>query len=389
MKKLLKDLINFFDQKKNLLKTKNIYLHEPSFDSLEKQYANECIKDGFLSSVGKKIELFEKQLSKFCNSKFAISTVNGTSALHLALKLVGVKHNDEVLLPTISFISTANSILYEGAIPHFVDVEMENFCVNHKKLEEYLNKITVVKKGKCYNKITKRAISALMVVHVFGHSAKMNELKKITKKFKLKLIEDAAEGLGSYYKNKHLGTIGDVGILSFNGNKIITTGGGGAILTKNKNYAKKAKSFSTNSKVKHKWEYIHNQIGYNYRMPNINAAIGLAQLTKINKFLKKKRKIYNEYKSFFKSYTEVRFLEEPSQCKSNNWLNAIVLNKNLKQKRNYIINILHKNKIFVRPVWKLLHKQSHLKLYPKMDLRNAEDLEKRIINLPSSASLSK
>ena len=195
--------------------------------------------------------------------------------------------------------------------------------------------------------------------------------------------------MGSFYKNKHLGTIGDVGILSFNGNKIITTGGGGAILTKNKNYALKAKSLSTNSKVNHKWDYIHNEIGYNYRMPNINAAIGLAQLSKINKFLKKKRKIYNEYKSFFNSYNEVRFLEEPMFCRSNNWLNAIVLNKNLKLKRNYIINKLHKNKIFVRPVWKLLHKQSHLKLYPKMDLKNAEDLEKRIINLPSSASLSK
>lgn len=389
MKKLLVDLINFFNKKKKFLNEKNIYLHEPSFNSLEKKYVNQCIREGFLSSVGKKIELFEKKLSKFCDSKFVISTINGTSALHLALKVVGVKRNNEVLLPTVSFISTANSILYEGAIPHFVDVEVQNFCIDHVKLERYLNKICIIKKGKCYNKKSKRIISALMVVHVFGHAAKMNELKKIAKKFKLKLIEDAAEALGSYYKKKHLGTIGDVGILSFNGNKIITTGGGGVILTKNKNYAHKAKSLSTNSKVKHRWEYIHDEIGYNYRMPNINAAIGLAQLSKIKSFLRKKRKIYYEYKSFFKSQADVRFLEEPLFCRSNNWLNAIVLNTNLKNKRDYLIKKLHKKKIFVRPVWKLLHKQNHLKMYPKMNLKNANDIENRIINLPSSANLIK
>ena len=380
--------MNFIKIKKKKLKLSNLYLHEPIFDDLEKKYVSDCITDGFLSSVGKKIDEFENKIAKLCGTKYAVSTVNGTSALHLGLKVVGVKQNDEILVPTVSFVSSANSILYENAIPHFIDVETKNFCVDVVKLKKYLLKNTKIKKGNCYNKKSGNIIRALVVVHIFGHSANMREILKLVKKFKLKLIEDAAEAIGSYYNKKHLGSFGDVGILSFNGNKIITTGGGGAVLTNRKIYALRAKKLSINSKKNHKWEYIHDEIGYNYRMPNINAAVGLAQLKKLNLFLKNKKKLYGEYKKLFKQFKNVKLIDQPKNSKSNFWLNAILLDSNSKTKRDAFLKKLHDNKVFIRPVWKLLHKQKHMKKFPKMNLENSENYENRIINLPSSASLS-
>ena len=388
MKELTNKLIEFYKNKKKKLNLSNLFLHEPIFDDLEKRYVSDCIAGGFLSSVGKKIGEFENKIAKLCGTKYAVSTVNGTSALHLGLKIIGVMQNDEILVPTVSFVASANSILYEKAIPHFIDVETKNFCVDTIKLKKYLLKNTKIKKGLCYNKKSGNIIRALMVVHVFGHAANMKEILKLVKKFKLKLVEDAAEAIGSYYNKKHLGSFGDVGILSFNGNKIITTGGGGAVLTNRKTYALRAKKLSINSKKNHKWDYIHDEIGYNYRMPNINAAVGLAQLVKLKSFLKNKKKLYGEYKRLFKPFKNVQLIDQPKNAKSNFWLNAILLDSNSKIKRDAFLKRLHDNKVFVRPVWKLLHKQKYMKKFPKMNLENSENYENRIINLPSSASLS-
>ena len=389
MNLITKKLISFFKEKKNKIKSTYLVLHEPTISYNEEKYLKKCLKSGFVSTVGKYVQLFEKKIKKYTKSKYAISVVNGTSALHIALRLINLKKNEEVLVPDISFVATANAILYEHANPHFIDVEEENFGINPDKLNNYLIKNTKIKNNNCYNKKTGNKIAAIIVVHVFGHPAKIEKILKIAKKFKLKVIEDAAESLGSFYKKKHLGTFGDVGILSFNGNKIVTTGGGGAILVKSKSLAERALKLSTTSKVNHKWEYKHDELGYNYRMPNINAALGLAQLDKIFIFLKLKRRLFIKYKKIFKNTNEANLVNEPKNSKSNFWLQALVIKKNSKKLRNNFLSKMHRNKIFVRPVWNLLHKQKHLKKYPRMNLDCAESLENRIVNLPSSPFLGK
>ena len=255
---------------------KKIFLHEPNFVGKEKENVLKCIDSTFVSSIGEYVEKFEYDLAKYTGAKYVIAVVNGTAALHIALLLSKVKPNNEVLLPGISFVATANAIKYCGAIPHFVDVEKDTLGIDPIFLRKWLETISFIKKGVCYNKKTNRIIRAIVPVHTFGHPCRIDMIKKVAKDFCLSLIEDAAESLGSFYKRKHTGTFGKFGILSFNGNKIITTGGGGAILTNNKLLAKKVKHITTTSKIKHKWEYIHDEIGYNYRLPNLNAAIGCA-----------------------------------------------------------------------------------------------------------------
>lgn len=362
------------------------FLHEPYFCGNEWKYVKKTLDDNYVSSIGSFVDKFEDQIKKFTKSKYAISVVNGTEALHLGLVACGVKNNDEVFVPTITFAGTANAITYSGAVPHFVDSELETLGIDPIKLEKYLKEISI-KKGKFYfNKKTNRRISAIIPVHVFGNICQIDKILKIAKKYNLIVIEDAAEALGSFFHNKHAGTFGMVGCFSFNGNKILTTGGGGAIITNNKLLAKKIKHLSTTAKINDPWEYIHDAIGYNFRMPNLNAALGCAQLENLNKFLQAKRKLFNIYEKEFKLVEDIRIIKEKKFSKSNYWLNTIFI-KNLSiKKRNQILKFAHKNNFFLRPVWRPLHTLKHFKKMPKMHIDVATKIYKSCINLPSSAS---
>ena len=362
------------------------FLHEPYFCGNEWKYVKKTLDDNYVSSIGSFVNKFEDQIKKFTKSKYAISVVNGTEALHLGLVACGVKKNDEVFVPSITFAGTANAIIYSGAVPHFVDSEFETLGIDPIKLEKYLKKISI-KKGKFYfNKKTNRRISAIIPVHVFGNICQIDKILKIAKKYNLIVIEDAAEALGSFFHNKHAGTFGVVGCFSFNGNKILTTGGGGAIITNNKLLAKKIKHLSTTAKINDTWEYIHDAIGYNFRMPNLNAALGSAQLENLKKFLDSKRKLFNIYEKEFKLVNDIRIIKEKKFSKSNYWLNTVFI-KNLSiKKRNQILKLAHKNNFFLRPVWKPLHTLKHFKKMPKMHIDAATKIYKSCINLPSSAS---
>jgi perosamine synthetase len=365
---------------------KKHHLHEPLFFGNEIKYLKKTITTNLVSSVGPFVKKFEDQITKFTKSKYTISAVNGTEALHLSLVACGVKNNDEVLVPTITFAGTANAIVYSGAIPHFVDSEFETLGIDPLKLEKYLEKITI-KKGKFYyNKKTNRKIKAILPVHVFGNICQIDKILKIAKKYNFIVIEDAAEALGSFFKNKHAGTFGLVGCFSFNGNKILTTGGGGAIITNNKLLAKKIKHLSTTAKVNHRWEYIHDAVGYNFRMPNLNAALGSAQIENLNRFLISKRKLFLRYCKEFSRVNGVRIIKNPEFSKCNNWLNTIFIKNSSIKKRNKILSLAQKNQIFLRPVWKPLHTLKHLNKMPRMNLDAAIKIYKSCINLPSSAS---
>lgn len=370
---------------KNVVGKQKHHLHEPLFFGNEVKYLKKTISTNLVSSVGPFVNKFEDQITKFTKSKYTISTVNGTEALHLSLVACGVKNNDEVLVPTITFVGTANAIVYSGAVPHFVDSEFETLGIDPLKLEKYLEKITI-KKGKFYfNKKTERKIKAIIPVHVFGNICQIDKILKIAKKYNLLVIEDAAEALGSFFKNKHAGTFGLVGCFSFNGNKIITTGGGGAIITNNKLLAKKIKHLSTTAKIDHRWEYIHNAVGYNFRMPNLNAALGSAQIENLNKFLRSKRKLFLRYCKEFLKVSDVRLIKNPELSKSNNWLNTIFIKNSSIKKRNKVLSLAQKNQIFLRPVWKPLHQLKHFRSMPKMNLENAKKIYISCINLPSSS----
>jgi aminotransferase in exopolysaccharide biosynthesis len=361
-------------------------LHEPYFCGNEWNYVKKTLDENYVSSIGSFVNKFEDQIKKFTKSKYAIPVVNGTEALHLSLVACGVKINDEVLVPTITFVGTANAIIYSGATPHFVDSEFETLGIDPLKLEKYLKKITV-KKGKFYfNKKTKRKIKAIIPVHVFGNICQIDKILKIAKKYNLIVIEDAAEALGSFFKNRHAGTFGLVGCFSFNGNKIMTTGGGGAIITNNKLLAKKIKHLSTTAKINHRWEYIHDEVGYNFRMPNLNAALGSAQIENLNRFLRSKRKLFLRYAKEFSKVSNIRLIENPEFSKSNNWLNTIFIKDSSIKKRNKVLSLAKKNRIFLRPVWKPLHALKHLNKMPRMNLDGAIKIYKSCINLPSSAS---
>jgi perosamine synthetase len=376
---IIKSIIKVVGKKKH-------HLHEPLFCGNEIKYLTKTIITNLVSSLGPFVKKFEKQITKFTRSKYAISVVNGTEALHLSLVACGVKNNDEVLVPTITFAGTANAIVYSGAIPHFVDSEFETLGIDPLKLDKYLEKITI-KKGKFYfNKKTKRKIKAIMPVHVFGNICQIDKILKIAKKYNLIVVEDAAEALGSFHKNRHAGTFGLAGCFSFNGNKILTTGGGGAIITNNKLLAKKIKHLSTTAKINHRWEYIHDDIGYNFRMPNLNAALGSAQIENLNRFLISKRKLFLTYGKEFSKVNDVRLIKNPQFSKSNNWLNTIFIKNSSIKKRNKVLSLGQKNKIFLRPVWKPLHTLKYLNKMPRMNLEGAIKIYKSCINLPSSAA---
>ena len=373
---------------KNISKKRNTQLHEPSFFGNEKKYLNECINSTFVASNGKFNDRLEKKLKEYVNSKNVILVNSGTSALHISLIIMGVRPGDEVILPTMTFVATANSIKYCGAIPHFVDSENDTLGIDPFALKQWLKKI-VIKKGKySYNKLTNNKISSIIPMHTFGHPCKIEEIVSIASEYNLKIIEDSAESLGSFFKKKHTGTYGNIGIISFNGNKTITSGGGGAILTNNNAIANAARHLSTTAKIKHEWDFIHDKVGYNYRMANINAAIGLAQMENIDKIIKSKRRLFDVYERAFSNIDEIELFREPKNCKSNYWLQTIILKKKYSREKKNILKITNDNKIMTRPVWKLLHTLKPFKKCPKSPLVNSISLEKRIINIPSSYGLS-
>jgi perosamine synthetase len=359
-----------------------IYLHVPVFVGNEKKYLNDCIDSTFVSSVGKYVDRFEDMIAEYTGAKKAIACVNGTNALHLALLIAGVERGDEVITQSLTFIATANAISYCGAIPIFIDVDIETMGLSSNATEIWLSKNAEVKNGNCYNKNTGHRIKACVPMHTFGHPVLIEELIKVCEKYKIELIEDAAESLGSFYKDKHTGTFGKIGVLSFNGNKIITTGGGGMLLFNDLGLAAKAKHLTTQAKVPHQWEFLHDEIGYNYRMPNINAAIGCAQMEKIDFILKNKRQTANRYKAFFDNFEGISFFNESKNSKSNYWLNTIILPN--KTERDHFLELTNSNNIMTRPIWQLIHKLPMFSMCQTDDLKNSLWFEERVVNLPSS-----
>lgn len=364
-----------------------IGLHEPYFIGNEWNYVKECIDTGWVSSVGKFVDKFEEKLVEYTGVKRAIAVVNGTAALHICLKLVGVEQGHEVLIPTLTFVATANAVSHCGAIPHFVDSEERTLGLDPYKLGEYLNEIVEIRSEGCFNKQSGRYIKAVVPMHTFGHPVDLDPLIEICQRFKLELVEDAAESLGSYYKGRHTGNWGRVSALSFNGNKIVTTGGGGAILTNDEKIGKLAKHITTTAKAPHKWAFYHDMVGYNYRLPNINAALGCAQLEQLPLFLEKKRALANLYRQRFSTVQGVKFFTEFEFARSNYWLNVLLLENGNLAVRDSILEISNANGIMTRPVWTLMHKLPMYKSCPRMDLKVAENLEDKIINIPSSVFL--
>jgi dTDP-4-amino-4,6-dideoxygalactose transaminase len=366
----------------------SVALHEPSFDGNEWLYLKECLDSNYVSSVGKYVDQFEQSLANYTGAKYAISVVNGTAALQIALKLAGVNSGEEVLVPALTFVATANAVSHLGAIPHFVDSEESSLGIDVLKLREYLNANTEEQSGLCVNKSTNRVIRALVPMHTFGHPSDLEQLLLIARDFNLVLVEDAAESLGSFYKGKHTGTFGLLGSLSFNGNKTITTGGGGAILTNDEALARRAKHLTTTAKISHKWEFDHDEIGYNYRMPNINAALGCAQIEKLPEKIIAKRELFKRYKEEFKRISGASIFEESSNCQSNYWLQTLLLEDDNLRLRDSLLDASNNIGIRTRPVWKLMSNIAPYGNSPAMSLEGANSLYRRAINLPSSPALS-
>lgn len=366
---------------------KVIPLHEPYFGGNEWLYVKECLDTRWVSSVGKYVDLFEEKLADYTGVKRAVAVVNGTEALHICLKLVGVEPNDEVLIPALTFIATANAVAYCGGIPHFVDSEFKTLGIDADKLRDHLKDIVEIRSNECYNKTTNRRIKAVVPMHTFGHPVDLDKLVAVCEEFHLELVEDTAESLGSYYKGRHTGNWGKAAAVSFNGNKVITTGGGGAILTNDIELGKLAKHITTQAKLLHKWEFRHDMIGYNYRMPNINAALGCAQLEQLPDFLAKKRQLAKRYQSLFSNIDGVQFIREPEFAQSNYWLNAILLAPEYAEKRDELLALTHEQGVLSRPVWDLLYTLPMFVDCPRMDCQVAENIAGRLINLPSSVNL--
>ncbi|EAJ6944063.1 aminotransferase LegC [Campylobacter jejuni] len=371
---------------KSLFNKENIALHEPCFIGNEKKYLLECIDSGFVSSVGEFVTRFEEALKEKTKARFVIATNTGTAALHIALLANGIDENCEVITQSISFVATANAIAYTGAKPVFLDIDENTLSLSPKALEHFLENQTYQKDNLSYNKTTHKPIKACVIMHTFGLSAHIKAIKELCEKYHILLIEDAAEALGSTYKNKALGTFGKCGILSFNGNKIITGGCGGAILSDDENLAKLARHLSTTAKIPHPYEYDHDRIAYNYRLCNINAAILLAGLENLELFLENKRELAKIYKDFFKNHDKCKFIDEKSNEKSNFWLNTLLFkDENL---RNIFLKECLKNNIFVRPIWKSLPSLKAFQNCQSNELINTKKLEKRLVNLPSSVRIA-
>jgi perosamine synthetase len=365
-------------------------LHEPTFGPEDWQLVKECLDSGWVSSAGKHVDQFERLIEEYTGAAHAVATVNGTAALHVCLKLAGVRQGDEVIIPTLTFIATANAVSYCGAVPHFADVDQVALGLDPDKLSDHLRAIAEVRNGTCFNRLTGAPLRALVVMHTFGHSADLDRLLVICERYQLTLIEDAAESLGSYYKGRHTGTLGRLAALSFNGNKIITTGGGGAVLTNDHELARQAKHLTTTARVSvsgRPWSFIHDQVGFNYRLPNLNAALGCSQIARMPQLVAQKRALASAYIDAFADLTVAHIVREPDYGQSNYWLNGFLLDTEHAALRDPLLSALNSAGLGARPVWTPMHKLPAYSSCPRMALEFAEDIERRLISIPSSPAL--
>ena len=356
-------------------------LHAPCFKGNEKKYVLDTIDSTFVSSVGAYVDGFEKKFAEFIGANYAIATVNGTAALHIALLLAGVQANDEVITQPFTFVATCNAIAYSQAFPVFVDIDLNTLGLSAEKLQTFFEEHTVQQNGRCINRETKRVVRACVPMHTFGHPAEIDKIAKVCHEHHVVLVEDAAESIGSYYDNKHTGIFGKLGIFSFNGNKIITTGGGGMIVTNDENLAKKAKHITTTAKQAHPYEYVHNELGFNYRMPNINAALGVAQLEQLPGLLEMKRQLAKQYETFFDDKEDIQFLQEPQKSKSNYWLNALILKD--KNARDVFLKRTNEAGVMTRPAWELMNRLPMYQACCTASDSNAIYVSERLVNIPS------
>lgn len=360
-------------------------LSVPKFIGNEKKYLEECIDTTFVSSVGKFVDRFEEDMAAYTGAKRAVVCVSGTNALHMALMLAGVERDDEVLTQALTFIATCNALSYIGAHPVFIDVDKDTLGLSPTAMEAWLKENAEIKNGECRNKATGRRIKACVPMHTFGHPVHLDALVKLCEKWHIELVEDAAESIGSFYKGRHTGTFGKVGAISFNGNKTITTGGGGMLLFQDEELGKLAKHLTTQAKVPHRWEFVHDHIGYNYRMPNINAALGCAQLEHIEEYVEDKRSTAKTYAEFFKGVDGIDFFTEPKDCRSNYWLNVVLLPDRDSQQQ--FLQYTNDHGVMTRPVWELMSRLSMFQDCQTDGLANTQWLADRIVNIPSSVRL--
>jgi perosamine synthetase len=377
--KNIKDTITFIQ---DIYKTNEfIPLHAPTFRGNEKNYLLETIDSTFVSSIGAYVDQFEDMMTTISKTKKAVAVVNGTAGIQVALRLVGVKEDDEVITQALSFVATANAIAYNGASPVFLDVDIDTMGLSPKAVAEFLEEFGDLREEGCFNKKTGKKISACLPMHTFGFPVHLDELKKVCDAWKISIVEDAAEALGSEYKAKPIGSIGELGVFSFNGNKIVTCGGGGAIVTNNENLAIKGKHLTTTAKVPHAYEFYHDELGYNFRLPNLNAALACAQLEQLNSFIVNKRALALEYKSFFDTL-DIKFRTETPDTKANYWLMCVELDTI--NERDLFLAETNASMVMTRPIWKLMYRLPMYHHCYRDQQRNAEFLEERIVNIPSS-----
>lgn len=354
----------------------------PVFIGNEKKYLNECIDTTFVSSVGKFVDRFEDDIAKYTGCKRAVVVVSGTNALHMSLMLAGVERDDEVLTQALTFIATCNALSYIGAHPVFIDVDRDTMGLSPVAVREWLTKNAEIKDGQCYNKRTGRRVRACVPMHTFGHPVHLDELVEVLNEYNIPLVEDAAESIGSLYKGKHTGTFGKIGALSFNGNKTITTGGGGMMLFNDEELGAFAKHLTTQAKIPHRWEFRHDHIGYNYRMPNINAALGCAQLEHIEEYVASKRETAKAYEEFFKDIPDIEFFVEPENTRSNYWLNVVILKD--KEAQQSFLQYTNDNGVMTRPIWELMNRLPMFEKCENDGLKNTIWFADRVVNIPSS-----
>lgn len=357
----------------------------PVFVGNEKKYLNECIDSTFVSSVGKFVDRFEEDMANYTQCKRAVVCVSGTNALHMSLMLAGVERGDEVLTQALTFIATCNALSYIGAHPVFIDVDMDTMGLSPKAVREWLAKNAELKDGRCFNKHTGRCVKACVPMHTFGHPVHMDELIEVCNEYHIEIVEDAAESIGSLYKGKHTGTFGKIGALSFNGNKTITTGGGGMMLFNDEELGAFAKHLTTQAKIPHRWEFRHDHIGYNYRMPNINAALGCAQLEHIEEYVASKRETAKAYDTFFKDIPDIDFFVEPQDTRSNYWLSAVILKD--REAQQAFLQYTNDNGVMTRPIWELMTRLPMFEHCEHDDLVNTVWFADRVVNIPSSVRL--
>ena len=372
----------FIEFVKDLYKSKQVILHAPVFLGNEKEYLTDCIESTFVSYVGKYVTKFEEITAQYIGTKYAVAVVNGTAALQIALQIAGVKRDDEVITQPLTFVATANAIAHCGARPVFVDVDLKTMGMSAEKLDSWLSENTKFDKANncTKNKATNRTISAIVPMHTFGFPCLIDEIVEVANKYNIPVIEDSAESLGSFYKGKHTGTFGLAGILSYNGNKTITTGGGGMIITDNKEIAEKAKHITTTAKIPHKWDYVHDEIAYNYRLTNVSASLGVAQMEYFDKILRNKRETADLYNNFCQKIN-LEFFTEPQYSISNYWLNVVLLKS--MQERDKFLEETNTKGVMTRPIWRLMNKLEMYKNCQLGNLENSEWLEDRVVNIPS------